>query len=128
MMIAEVVYSIKELAQEFMEAPKIITLDNHIVLAYDYESETGEYFWKGILFREVIAWRHFKESEIIEYVKGSYNSISIIKDSLWQKEYCADITICKHYLVYFDGYGTYEFLAQDFTTDINVDRYINAHS
>ena len=123
-MILEVIFLIKELAQEFMEAPRIIPLENHMILAYDYESETGEYFWKGILFHEVIAWCHIKESEITEYVVGSYNSISIVKDSIWKKE-CDAKSTSKHYLIFFDGYGTYEFLAQDVTTDMNVDRYID---
>ena len=98
----------KELAQNFMQAPKVIERGDSSTLIFDYESETGEYLWTGILFYETLAWRHIKDSQVNEYMVKSYYCLSVISDSKWNEDYNAGKDY-NHYLVYFDGYGTYEF-------------------
>ena len=48
------VLEIHELAQEFMDNPKIKKKGNNLVLVYDYETESGEYEWTGITFLNTI--------------------------------------------------------------------------
>ncbi|WHY84546.1 hypothetical protein QNH39_18025 [Neobacillus novalis] len=116
------IYKIKELAQEFNESPKIQTRGRDVILSYDYEQDTGEYAWKSIIFVETIAYRVSKMSCVGEDVLKSYNSISEVKYSQWLNEIKASYRGSqkfeyKHYLIFFDEYGTYEFIAKNLIVD-----------
>lgn len=108
------VFEIHELAQEFMENPKIKNKGNNSVLMYDYETESGEYGWTGITFLNTIKYRHVKEANVKDYMIKAYNRVVEIKDSNWENEFSSingGKDNVKHYMVYFDGYGAYEFLS-----------------
>lgn len=116
-MVLNKLFDIKELAQEFMNAPKIEQNGEDVVLKYDYETDSGEYEWTGITFLNTIKYRHTKDSNISEYMMKAYNAVAELKDSVWINEVIpnsnkenTDIQF-KHYLVYFDGYGAYEFIS-----------------
>ncbi|MBW6411914.1 hypothetical protein [Clostridium weizhouense] len=108
------VFEIHELAQEFMNNPKIMKKGNNSVLMYDYETESGEYEWTGITFINTVKYRHVKEANIKDYMIKAYNRVVEIKNSNWKNEILSidgEINNLKHYIVYFDGYGAYEFLS-----------------
>lgn len=108
------VFEIHELAQEFMDNPKIKKKGDNSVLMYDYETETGEYEWTGITFINTIKYRHVKEANVKDYMIKAYNRVVEINDSNWKNEISStngEKRELKHYIVYFDGYGAYEFLS-----------------
>lgn len=109
-------FDIEELAQEFMNEPKIQQNGKNTILMYDYETDSGKYEWTGITFTNTLKYRHIKESDVSEYMVKAYNTVVEVRDSLWINEVIPDsrengIIEFKHYLIYFDGYGAYEFIS-----------------
>ncbi len=118
----EKVLEIDELAQEFMEPPKVEKRGKDLVLMFDYELELGGYQWTGITFKNVVQYRHTPDNMINVDIVKAYNAVGIVKESNWLKEENFDKfdgKIYKHFLIYFDGFGAYEFLCTDFTKGIN---------
>lgn len=108
------VLEINELAQEFMNNPKIKEKGNNTVLMYDYETELGEYEWTGITFLNTLKHRHIRENNVKDYMIKAYNRVVEIEDSNWKNEISSidgNKNNLKHYMIYFDGYGVYEFLS-----------------
>ncbi len=60
-------FEIKELSQEFMHPPQIDRRGDDSVLLFDYETDTGEYEWTGVTFKNTINNKHTKDNEISEY-------------------------------------------------------------
>ena len=106
-------FDIKELAQDFMQPPKIERRDKDSILIFDYETDTGEYKWTGITFKDTIDEKYTKEKDVGEYMVKAYNSVVEVKNSDWISQTIAQDSNYKHYLVYFDGYGAYEFICKD---------------
>jgi len=111
---------INELAQEFMHAPKVEKKGIDCNLMFDYESDTGEYKWTGITFINAVSYKYTSYKYAQEYMVKAYNAVTEIAESDWIKEFgCTDKSKdLKHYLVYFDGYGAYEFVCTGFTKGI----------
>jgi len=112
----EKVYIIKELAQDFVKDPQIKTTDNNAMLIYEYEGESGDTETKGIMFNDVLASKHTTEMGMEVYMVKAYNAVSVVENSQWSKEFGESITEqgYKHFIVYFDDFGAYEFLAKTF--------------
>jgi hypothetical protein len=110
------VYIIKELAQDFVKDPQIKTIDNNAMLTYEYEGESGEIERRGITFQDVLASKYTSESDMEVYMVKAYNAVSIVENSPWPNEFGDSIVEqgYKHFIVYFDDFGAYEFLAQNF--------------
>lgn len=106
-----------ELAQEFIHPPKIEKKGIDCNLMFDYESDTGEYKWTGIIFANVVSYKFTNYKYIHEYMIKAYNAITEIEESDWIKEFTFrdERKNLKHYLIYFDGYGAYEFVCTGFT-------------
>jgi hypothetical protein len=113
-------HNIKELAQEFMHSPKVERKGSNVVLLYDYETETGEYEWTGITFLNTIDHKYTSDEKISEYMVKAYNAIAEVIDLNWMNKEMLDKAY-KHYLVYFDGYGAYEFTSTGFVPNITED-------
>jgi hypothetical protein len=111
-------FDIKELAQNFMHSPKIEKRDKDSILMFDYETDTGEYKWTGITFKDTIDIRCTKEKDVSEYMVRAYNSVVEVKNSNWINHINVKEGNYKHYLVYFDGYGAYEFICKDVVNSI----------
>jgi hypothetical protein len=113
------VFNIKELAQEFVHSPKIEMMGADIILMFDYETDTGEYKWTGITFKNALEYKHTNENEVDEELLKAYNSVVEVKNSIWLKQVISakgnieNNKLYKHFLVYFDGYGAYEFVSSD---------------
>jgi len=122
------VKNINELSQEFMRSPFIINNLSDYILYYDFTLPDGKYDWKGISFIDTIAYRKTRGNFLNPHYMGSFNDVCIVEDSDWLNElksrqskdaelkYYPDFTF-KHYIVYFEGYGTFEFIAQDVKLD-----------
>lgn len=112
------VYDIKELAQEFSEPPQIKTQGKDVILSYDFEQEDGAYGWKNITFVETISYKISKMSCVSQEALKSYNCVSEVLKSNWLDEikdsYRGSLPLeYKHYLIFFDDYGAYEFIAKN---------------
>ena len=120
------VFDIQELAQEFMHSPKVEMSGKNAVLMYDYETESGDYKWTGITFLGVLDYWHTSESNVSEYMLEAYNALTVVKDSNWMdnSKFVSCIQIedkeINHYLIYFDGYGAYEFICTGAIQGIEV--------
>lgn len=113
------VFDIKELAQEFMHSPKVERKGSDVVLLYDYETENGEYEWTGITFLDVIDLKCTSDEQVNKYMIRAYNIVAEVVDSNWINKDIPDKSY-KHYIVYFDGYGAYEFISKGFAPEKDV--------
>lgn len=111
-----IVYHIRQLAQDFIESPQIKKNDKNAVLVFDYEQESGSYAKTEIIFHDVLATKYTHESDMELYMVEAYNEIAIVGDSPWLKEFDDDIAESgyKHFIVYFEEYGVYQFIAKSF--------------
>jgi hypothetical protein len=110
------IHIIKDLAQDFANDPQIETVDNNAILTYEYVGECGEPETKSISFRDVLASKYTPESSMEMYMVKAYNAVSVVNNSPWVNEFGVNITEqgYKHFIVYFDDFGAYEFLAKNF--------------
>lgn len=110
-------FLIKEPAQEFIQPPKVEIKGKDAVLIFDYETETGDYQLTGITFINTIDYRHVNEDAVNENMMKAYNAVVELKNSDWlqemRKKMNDDSDMYKHFLVYFDGFGAYEFICTD---------------
>lgn len=114
------VYSIDELSQEFMQSPKVEQRGADCFLMFDFETDTGEYQWTGVTFKDVVEWRITPDSAISEYMVAAYNAVAIVESSEWlMGAYCGKQNSYSHFLVYFDGFGAYEFICTDFIKGVD---------
>jgi len=92
------------------------------VLLFDYydENNNDKIFNSGILFETTITHRHSSE-KVTKFISGTYDKLVEVKNSEWVKE----LTIIspewvkywevRHYAIYLDSYGLYEFIAKGFS-------------
>ena len=104
---------IKELAQNFQASPGIWRNEAQLKMTIDYEVSSGGYSEKFIWFEDVQNFRHIRESEVTVDVIQAYNSICEVVDSNWLEPKIREQGI-KHYIIYFDGFGSYEIIAKNF--------------
>ncbi len=104
---------IKELAQNFLNSPRIILEANYLAIILDYETNEGTYSEKKIVFFDVVDYRHISEENIKPEVIEAYNYVCLVSDSEWLREKYIPKKF-KHFLIYFDEYGTYEVIAKKY--------------
>lgn len=108
---------IEELAQEFLQAPRISRTNNGLSIVYDYEMDSGEYGEKSIFFEDVRDYRHIHEDDVkAEMIEAAYNSIVKIVDSDWLSNGMSKQGY-NHFLIYFDDYGVFEVIAKSFNPE-----------
>lgn len=91
-------------------------------LIFDYfdEEKDDAIFNSGIVFNGVQAHRHFTEKFVYSLL-GAYDCLVEITDSDWVKQLrevnkkIADYWNIKHYAIFLDSNGLYEFIARDYT-------------
>lgn len=91
------------------------------VLLFDYydENNNDKIFNSGIVFETTIAHRHSSE-KVTKFISGTYDKLVELKDSEWVKELSIispewiKYWEVRHYVIYLDSYGLYEFLAKGF--------------
>lgn len=91
------------------------------VILFDYydESKNHEVFNGGVIFELAVAHRHSSE-KFTKCIGGTYDKLVQIEGSEWIKELTyispewAKCWQIKHYAIYLDSYGLYEFVAQGF--------------
>lgn len=104
---------IKELAQDFLKPPRVFHEANILSIIIDYETEKGTYSEKKIEFFDVADYRHIPEENTEPEVMEAYNYICLVIDSEWLIEKNISNRY-KHYMIYFDEYGTYEIIAKKY--------------
>lgn len=108
------VATIQGLAQDFLKAPRITRKDSEIIITYDYEMESGEYSERNLYLEDVKDYRHIEENNTTaEIIEASYNSIARVIDSNWLNQNLS-LKDYSHFIIYFDEYGAYEFIAKGF--------------
>jgi len=112
------VYIIKELAQDFMMSPKIHEdiNNNKLILTYDYEMDSGEYSLKNIIFNVTKEFIYTPDRKILPYMINAYNCITEITNSP-KIDNEKNNQGYKHFIIYFDGFGAYEFISKGFLND-----------
>jgi len=102
-------------SQEFNLGPKVYLTATTAIIEYDYETSSGDYAWskikflglQGVLFTyyDVCKTKHIE----------AYDKIVVVTPSDWlhQLESCRAFnnTSAKHYRIFFDEVGCYEFIA-----------------
>lgn len=114
----EKLFEMEGASQEFNESPQVVNNGKSIILKYDKETENGKYTWTGITFKDAIACKITKIVCIEMYMIEAYDTVCVIKDSKWANKvknaYKGDnIFSYKHYIIYFEDYGCYEFIAKE---------------
>ena len=90
-------------------------------LLFDYydENKNDAVFNSGIVFDAVQAHRHSTE-KFTKYLLGAYDRLVEIIDSEWVEQLIevnkgiADYWNIKHYAIFLDSNGLYEFIARDY--------------
>ena len=117
-------FHIDELAQDFTHAPEVVWKEKDVMLMYDYEIETGGYKETGLTFINTIEYKHTSEKLLTNFISEAYNAVVEIDDPDEINKVIASIDTIdnkltfKHYYIYFDGYGTYEFISTDIVRGI----------
>lgn len=91
------------------------------IMKFDYfdEERDDRKFNGGITFEAVMSHRHSSE-KFTKSIGAAYDTLIEITDSKWIDELkeispeWAEYWKIKHYAIYLDGYGMYEFAARDF--------------
>lgn len=110
-MIIQKLELIKELAQDFLESPRITFEGNILTIVIDYETEDGIYSEKKIIFYGSVENRHISEENIKPEVIEASNYICLVLDSEWLREKNISHKF-KHFIIYFEEYGFYEIIAK----------------
>ncbi|MBQ4900403.1 hypothetical protein KB559_16320 [Paenibacillus sp. Marseille-P2973] len=127
------VLKINGASQEFIEAPQLIkTARRDIVLLHDYETEIGTYEWAGLTFKNTISFKVTSEDCLKEYMLGTLDTLVEVINSWWIEEtknnFRGDEEFnFKHYLIFFEDYGCYEFIAENVVNDINLIKNLPIH-
>lgn len=87
---------------------------DQLVLAYDFERESGEYGWEEIVFTGTVAFtftaaRHCSAEQV-----GAYDRIETVDRSAWARGVPNVPPGLRHYRIFFDDVGCYEVLATGF--------------
>lgn len=88
-------------------------------LTFDYydQNDNDQVYNGGIFFETVLCHRHSSE-RFTKSLMNAYDTLVEIKDSQWLKELKGlnetdyGFWKLKHFAIYFDGYGLYEFIAK----------------
>jgi hypothetical protein len=91
------------------------------ILSFDYFDEEKEdnVYHHSIIFETVVCHRHSSE-KFTKSLRCSYDKLIEISNSEWVNELSAispewaEYWGIKHFSIYLDGYGLYEFVAKDF--------------
>jgi len=88
---------------------------------FDYfdENRNDETFTGSLIFESTISHKHTSE-KFLRTIGGAYDTLIEVCDSEWIAELSkispewAEVWKPRHYAIFLDGYGLYEFLAKDY--------------
>jgi len=102
------------MSQEFEQGPKIRQdVNDQLAIAYDFETESGEYAWAELRFSGVAAFRFTAARHCSEDQISAYDSLQELR-SRWAEDLSDPPSDLRHYRIYFDDVGCYEVLARTF--------------
>lgn len=94
--------------------PVIRHTDEGVVLGYDFETESGAYAWEEITFVGVVAYGFTYAAHCTREQMEPYDELADVVGSRWARELKEVDEGCRHFRIYFDEIGCYEFLAKAF--------------
>lgn len=98
-------------SQEFVEGPELIHSNAGLELRLDYETESGEYGWASVMFREVHAFSYTADASCTPEHVRAYDQIVEIVDGSWLRGLAGAPAGVRHFRVYFDDIGAYDVAA-----------------
>jgi hypothetical protein len=113
---ATTVWEMPHLSQEFIKGPRLRRgPGERLVIAYDFERESGGYDWEEFAFDGLIAYRFTEHRYCTAEQYDAYDELQEVSDSGWIDRMRDPPGYIKHYRIYFDDIGCYEVLARTFT-------------
>jgi len=107
-------------SQEFREGPVVRLGPATLTLAYDFETETGDYAWEKVHFSGVAAFACTAAAYCNEDQIRAYDRLEVVAGSRWAADLHAEGSALQHYRIYFDDVGCYEVLASAFVPPIGA--------
>jgi hypothetical protein len=101
-------------SQEFREGPRVRQGPSTMVLAYDFEGDTGEYAWEELTFLGVVAFEFTAARYCTAEQVGAYDRLEMLSGSSWSERLTNASEDLVHYRTLFDDVGCYEVLAGSF--------------
>jgi hypothetical protein len=110
-----VVWAMPHMSQEFHRGPVLKQpAFDRAILAYDFEAESGEYEWEEIHFHGVAAVRFTFAGVCQPEQIDAYDRLVDVGSSSWRLELYRPPMDLRHFRIFFDDVGCYEFLAETF--------------
>lgn len=110
-----VAWTLPHLSQEFHKGPVLKQPGfDRAVLSYDFETESGTYAWEEILFLDTAAVRFTFAQVCTPEQISAYDKLVVVDESDWPDQLHRPSADLRHYRIYFDDIGCYEFLARSF--------------
>lgn len=111
----EIVWHLPCMSQEFNKGPKLRQdLGDQLAVAYDFETDTGEYLWEELIFTGVVGFRFTAARYCGSDEITAYDKVQTIRESVWAAGVAAPPPGLTHYRIFFDDAGCYEVLATGF--------------
>jgi len=101
-------------SQEFNEGPRLRQGPSTLALAYDFETESGDYAWEEVNFYGVVAFKFTAARYCTSDQIHAYDRLETVSESPWPLELADGPTGLEHYRIFFDDIGCYEVLAGSF--------------
>lgn len=102
-------------SQEFNQGPKIRQeAGDQLVLAYDFEQESGDYGWEELIFTGVAAFTYTAATHCSEEQIGAYDKLQDLGVTDSVAAVVNRSPGLRHFRIYFDDVGCYEVLASGF--------------
>ena len=106
------VWSVPHPSQEFEEGPILKWERPGLTVSYDFETSSGTYAWEQLAFVSVAAMTFTSLENCTAEQIAAYDVLHELFDSDWGTR--LGRTELRHFRLFFDELGCYEFLASDF--------------
>jgi hypothetical protein len=101
-------------SQEFNEGPLLRPGPDRLAIAYDCETESGDYAWDEMTFTGLVAFTFTAAEHCTPEHVAAYDEVQEVLDSQWGTNLRGVDPNVHHYRMYFDDVGCYEVLAAAF--------------
>lgn len=110
-------------SQEFVKSPGFIKDGKVLWLSFEQESPEGQYETRSVCFQSVVAYKFTSEYACEPWMTKAYDRLLKLGNSFWLDQFRSNYRGenpdgLKHFVVYFDGYGFYEVIAQEFSVGV----------
>jgi len=110
----EEVWTLPFKSQELRDSPRLTQSITELRLSLDHETDTGEYVWTSIVFRDVDAFRFTGYSLCTPDQVDAYDRLVAVSGSRWLGQMSGKSRELTHYQIFFDEFGCYDIAASRF--------------